>query len=130
MDYIQPGASSLLSRGVYNAAGVAAEELRRKDPNAYAKQVDEGYMPGLADEAPSVITVNMRAASMVVQEFIARTFPYRLDGNRPYARTMFALAIEETDYTPEDAFPTASMARYACGFATPLLGIPSLAMTR
>jgi len=130
IDYIQPGASSLLTRGVYTAAGVAAEELRRKDPDAFARQVDEGYMPGLADEAPSVITVNMRAASMVVQEFIARTFPYRLDGNRPFARTMFALAIEETDYFPEDDFPLASKTRYAAGFATPLLGIPSLETAR
>lgn len=130
IDYIQPGASSLLTRGVYTAAGVAAEELRRKDPDAFARQVNEGYMPGLADEAPSVITVNMRAASIVVQEFIARTFPYRLDGNRPYARTMFALAIEETDYFPEDAFPAASKARFAAGFAAPLLGIPSLETAR
>jgi ThiF family/Prokaryotic homologs of the JAB domain len=126
IDYIQPGASSLLTRGAYTAAGVAAEELRRKDPAAFNSQVDEGYMPGLTDEAPSVITVNMRAASMVVQEFIARTFPYRLDGNRPFARTMFALGIEETDYFSEDTFKPASSARYASGFMKPLLGIPSL----
>jgi hypothetical protein len=88
--------------------------------------VNEGYMPGIDEEAPSVITVNMRAASMVVQEFVARAFPYRLDSNRRYARTMFALANEDCDYFCEDDFHSVRNDNYAAGFASPLLGLPLL----
>lgn len=126
IDYIQPGESSLLSRGVYTSAGVAAEDLRERDPDAFERQVSEGYMPGMMEEAPSVITLNMRGASMVMQEFIARAYPYRLDGNRPYAQTSFALAIEEQDFYDETHFPRAGRHRFAAGLRSPLLGIPAL----
>lgn len=130
IDYVQPGGSTLQSRGVYSADDIAAEELARTDPKAFSRQVEEGYMPGSGEEAPAVISVNMRAASMVVQEFIARAFSYRLDGNRCYARTEFALAIEETDYSSEDDFPPVRSQLYAAGFSSPLLGLPILgAMT-
>jgi hypothetical protein len=36
--YLQPGRSSLLSRGAYTLARVRAENLRRTDPQAYAEQ--------------------------------------------------------------------------------------------
>jgi len=126
IDYLQPGGSTLLTRGVYSAEDIAAEELRLTAPKRFSRQVQEGYMPGSTEEAPSVISVNMRAASMVVQEFIARTFRYRLDGNRPYARTMFALAIEETEYFGEDEFQPVRCERYAAGLSSPLLGLPML----
>ncbi|MED5239723.1 MAG: ThiF family adenylyltransferase [Pseudomonadota bacterium] len=126
IDYIQPGGSTLQSRGVYTADDIAAEDLKKNDPERFERQVEEGYMPGFGEEAPSVISVNMRAASMIVQEFIARAFPYRLDGNRRYSRTMFALAIEETEYFSEDDFPAVRSDRYAAGLSTPLLGLPIL----
>lgn len=46
--YLQPGGSSLLSRGVYNMDRVAAEEMRRTDPDLYRRQVKEGYPVKLA----------------------------------------------------------------------------------
>lgn len=126
IDYIQPAGSTLGTRNVYTALDLAAEELREKDPDEFARRVKEGYMPGIDEEAPSVITVNMRAASMVVQEFVARAFPYRLESNRRYARTMFALASEDCDYFCEDDFNSVRNDNYAAGFASPLLGLPSL----
>lgn len=126
IDYVQPGGSTLHSRGVYSADDIAAEELARTDPEGFSRQVAEGYMPGSGEEAPSVISVNMRAASMVVQEFIARAFSYRLDGNRGFARTSFALAIEETEYLGEDYFQPVRLDLYASGLSAPLLGLPIL----
>lgn len=126
VDYIQPAGSTLGSRGVYTPLDLAAEDLLATDPSAFAKQVEDGYMPGVDEEAPSVITVNMRAASMVVQEFLARAFPYRLDGNRRYARTMFALASEDCEFFGEDDFNAIRSSNYASGFVSPLLGLPSL----
>ena len=44
--YLQPGRSSLLSRGVYDMRRVEAEEMRRTDPELYRRQVKEGYLRG------------------------------------------------------------------------------------
>jgi hypothetical protein len=126
IDYIQPGRSTLFTRGLYSANDLAAEDLRRQAPDAYDRQVKEGYMPGLDEEAPAVISVNMRAACMIVQEFIARVFPYRLDGNEKFARTEFALAIEEYDYYSENDFKGIKNGAYASGLRSPLLGLAYL----
>lgn len=125
IDFIQPGRSTLLDRRVYSPEQLAAEDLRRRNPEAFAQQVKEGYMPGSHEEAPAVISVNMRAASMVVQELVARLTPYRRD-NRPYARTEFDLVIEETTHAPETEFPAQRPAQTALGLGAPLLGLPAL----
>lgn len=125
IDFIQPGRSTLLDRRVYSPERLAAEDLRRRNPRAFAQQVKEGYMPGSHEEAPAVISVNMRAASMVVQELVARLTPYRKD-NSAYARTEFDLVIEETTHSPETEFPAQRPSQTALGLAAPLLGLPAL----
>lgn len=126
VDYVQPGRSSLGDRGVYTSQLLAAEEMRERDPESYKQLVREGYMPGANEEAPSVITVNMRAASAVVQEFIARLYPYRVESNSRYARTKFDLAAEEHDYFPEESFKATFQAHAGRGLECPLLGLPAL----
>ena len=126
VDYVQPAGSSLLDREVYTPELLRAESLRRADPSAFEAQILEGYMPGAQMQAPSVITVNMRAASAVVQEFIARTYPYRLEPNRKFARTEFDLAAEEHTATSEEQFSSTKSSHYASGLVAPLLGLSSL----
>lgn len=126
IDYVQPKGSSLGDRKVYTPDRLAQEELRERDAAAYAERVKEGYMPGTNEEAPAVITVNMRAASVVVQELIVRLCPYRCDDNARYARTKFCLATEEHEYVGEDEFPRTPQAHAARGLAPPLLGLPAL----
>lgn len=77
IDYVRPGGSSLFDRGVYTPATLQAEELAESDSRAYREQVKAGYIEGVEEQAPSVITLNMRAASACVMEFIARAYPYR-----------------------------------------------------
>lgn len=125
LDYIQPKRSSLSDRGVYTPQRLAAEEKREHDPEAYKQLVREGYMPGANEEAPSVIPVNMRAASAVVQELIARRYPYRLEPNSRYARTKFDLAAEEHDYLAEESFQATPQAHAGRGLESPLLGLPA-----
>ncbi len=79
--YLLPGGSSLLSRGVYTAERLAAESLRRTNPERYAEQLKEGYIKGAKVESPAVISVNGFCASMAVNEMLARIHPYRGDGN-------------------------------------------------
>ena len=63
VDYVYPGGSSLMDRGVYDAALLEAEYLARVAPQALSRKVADGYLRGMGEEAPGVITLNMRAAS-------------------------------------------------------------------
>lgn len=126
IDYIQPGGSSLASRQVYTPASLNAEYLATVNPDAYKAQVKEGYMPGTLEQAPSVITVNMRAASACVVEFLSRAYPFRLDSNRLRARTTFSLAACEEEYQSEDELPHGTLELLAIGITKPLLGLPAL----
>lgn len=126
VDYVEPGGPTLLERGVYSPAGLEAEALRKADPQAHAARVREGYMPGARQVAPSVITVNMHAASAAVQEFVARAYPYRLDGNAAFARTEFDLAVGQYSHAGDDAFRRQDLDWLAMGLDRPLLGLPAL----
>lgn len=126
IDYVKPGGSTLGDRGVYTPETLHAEYLRQADPKAHEDQVERGYITGMQEEAPSVITLNMRAASACVSEFIARAFPFREDENSRYARTTFTLSGCEEDYYTEKSFPASPKPRLAEGGKEPLLGIPDL----
>jgi hypothetical protein len=72
IDYVQPGRSTLQDRGVHTPTTVRAEYLRKVAPDAHRQELEAGYFKGLVEEAPAVITLNMRAAAACVNEFIAR----------------------------------------------------------
>lgn len=130
IDYVQPGRSTLQDRGVYSPESLRAEYLRRTAPDAHRDEIAAGYIPGLIDEAPAVITLNMRAAAACMNEFIARAYPYRHEPNEHYARTFFSLAACEEDFTAEEAFVTrGNSALLGRGSLEPLLGLPFLAPT-
>lgn len=81
------------------------------------------YIKGVVEEAPSVITLNMRAASAMVNEYLARAYPFRQEPNGRYARTSFSLAACEEDYTAESEFPAEPSDVLGRGDAEPLLGL-------
>jgi proteasome lid subunit RPN8/RPN11 len=130
VDYVYPGGSTLLDRDVYSPARVRAEYLRRTAPDQHREEVRAGYIKGLVEEAPAVITLNMRAAAAAVNEYIARAFPFRLDPNENYARTEFSLAACEEDYTSEGDFTVDPNDLLARGDLEPLLGLPALKRPR
>lgn len=130
IDYVQPGRSTLQDRGVYTPESLRAEYLRRHAPQAHQQELEAGYLKGLIEEAPAVITLNMRAAAGCVNEFIARAYPFRLEPNQRYARTQFSLAACEEDFTAEQAFTVADNAMVGRGGREPLLGLPALAPRR
>lgn len=126
IDYVRPGGSTLFDRKVYTADSLGAEELRNTDPKAHNEQVKQGYISGLPEEAPSVITLNMRAASACVNEFIARAFPFREDPNQNYARSKFSLSGCYEEYEAETGLPKGENPALAQGAREPLLGLPPL----
>lgn len=101
--YLRPGGGSLLSRGVYTLEDVRAASMRRTDPAHYADQLQRGYIRGVAERRPAVISVNMLIASLAVNDLLARLHPYRIDGNGTYAIQRVSLShdlwVHEADTT-------------------------------
>ena len=126
LDYVQPHGNSLKDRNVYTSDMLQAEYLKNASPDSYEKQLREGYLKGVIEEAPSVITLNMLAASLCVNEFLARTFAIRQEHNRSYARTILCLGANEMDFYKEDHFKTSARKHLGSGITNPLLGMPDL----
>jgi len=128
--YLQPGRSSLMSRGLFSMKEVAAAGLRRNDPAAHARQVEDGYIAGAPEHRPAVISVNMFAASLAVNELLARLHPYREEGNGAYASVIFSLASMELMPEPEEHICEMLAGRVGFGDTTPLLRLMELADRR
>ena len=126
IDYVQPGRSTLADRGVYTPESLRAEYLRRAAPDAHRQELEAGYIKGVIEEAPSVITLNMRAAAACANEFIARAYPFRIEPNSLYARTTFSLAACEEEFTAEESFDASPNPALGRGALEPLLGVPAL----
>ncbi len=124
--YLKPGGSSLLSREAYTVGQVAADALRRHDPARYVERVREKYIKGADEEMPAVISVNMTAAAMAVNEFLARRYGTRNLPNGAYGTTRINLAENEIESVAEGR-PCPAMGKLlGQGDAEPLLGLPEL----
>jgi hypothetical protein len=124
--YLQPGLSSLLSRGVYSMRRVEAEGIRRTDPEMYRRLVGEGYLRGVQEDRPAVISINMLLASMVVNEFLARIHPHRNLPNANFAYVGVNLSEMEFFPEPEGAVCDLLQKHVGTGDTVPLLDRPSL----
>jgi hypothetical protein len=121
--YLQPGGSSLRSRGVYSDAGVYAELLKRTDPAFYEDQVQRGYIRGVRVDSPAVISVNTLAAATAVNEFLARLHPFRTSDNADFAVQKLLVShgrIALRDDGPPDAELASHVGRGDC---VPVLGV-------
>jgi molybdopterin/thiamine biosynthesis adenylyltransferase len=128
--YIRPGRSSLMSRCLFTMQEVAAAGLRRNDPAAHAQQVKDGYIAGVQAHRPAVISVNMFAAALAVDEFLARLHPFREEPNNNYAAVTFSLASMELICDPEEGICEILGGCVGMGDVTPLLGLLELAERR
>jgi hypothetical protein len=124
--YLRPDGSTLQDRNVYTLAQLKAAGLRRTDPKAYREQVRAGYIHGVEEDRPAVISINMQMASIAVNEFLARLHPYRYDDNADSAvvRTSFIHPGEYREPEP----PASGMFAAHVGKADvdPLLSMPEL----
>lgn len=126
--YLQPGRSSLLSRGMYTLPQVEAEELRRTNPDMYRRHRDEGYLRGIDEDRPAVVSVNMFFASLAVNEFLARVHPYRNLANGEYAAVNGNLAESALFREAERDFEPCALleSHVGRGDVEPLLMRPAL----
>jgi hypothetical protein len=89
--YLQPGKSSLMTRGVFTQEDLDAAGLFRADPDKYASLKHEGYVKNVNVESPAVISVNMQISSLALVEFLARIHRFRFDPNSDSAITRVSL---------------------------------------
>lgn len=82
--YIEPGKSSLMSRGAYRSDQVTAEGLKLQSPTYYEKRKEEGYITAIDEDQPAVMSINMQAACISINDFLARVHGYRLDDNSEF----------------------------------------------
>ena len=111
--YMHPDGASLLSRGAYTVEQVAAENMQRHDPEHYELRLEAGYLAAVGEEQPAVMSVNMQAACMAFNDFMARIHHYRLDSNREFSTQRFRLVHGSYDVEGDTGGPHPLLGRYA-----------------
>lgn len=124
--YLRPDGSTLLDRNVYTLGQLKAAGLRRTDPKAYRDQLRAGYIHGVEEDRPAVISINMQMASIAVNEFLARLHPYRHDDNADSA-IMRVSFIQGAEYREREPAGSGMFnPQIGKGDVSPLLSMPEL----
>ena len=110
--YVHPEGTSLLSRGAYTMEQVTAENWHRKDPAYYQQQRVAGYLAAVGEEQPAVMSVNMQAACMAFNDFMARIHAYRFDDNREFGTQRFRLVHGSYENDTDTGSPHPLLKRY------------------
>ncbi len=127
IDYVRPDGPNLSDREVITPKGLYDEHILLNAPDEAVEQIRDGYISGVAEEAPSVINVNMAAASRAFTEWVIRQLGGNLDPNESVATIRFSLCARDEDHTAEAFYSHQSLVELGQGFASPLLGFPALA---
>lgn len=125
--FLRPDGDTLMQRDVYDQDQVDAESLRRTSPDTYRLRRAEGYIRGVAEDRPAVISLNSQAASYAVNELLARLHDFRLDPSDDYAVIRFSLVQGELLREPETGARTPFLRWLGRGDVVPLLDRPDLA---
>lgn len=124
--YVQPGGSSLKTRGLFSAEELRALGLRKSNIEEYNELKKSGYITNIAVESPAVISVNMQISSIAINEFLARIHNYRYDDNGNFAIMRLSLTDSYIQYEG-DGEPDKYLAKYVGrGNMAPLLNTPGL----
>lgn len=128
--YLKPGGSSLLSRGLYTLDQAHAAALFSTDPVTYSDQKRDGYIEGVDEEKPAVMSVNMIFAALAVNELLARLHPYRLDHNAEYDQHTISLSHGIYIHEKHDLSCALLSRHIGRGDVQPLLDMPALSDRR
>jgi hypothetical protein len=126
--YIQPGKSSLLTRGLYTMEEVRSAGQYRKNPDEYEKLKKEAYIKKVNVNNPAVISVNMQIASHAVNEFLNRIHPYKAELPNQYAASTIDITEVYIVNVPESDFNTDPYLRKRIGRGNmiPFIEMPEL----
>ena len=87
--YMHPNNTSLMARGGYTTEQVTAESWHRTNREYYESQRIAEYLADVNEDQPAVMSINMQAACLAFNEFIARLHNFRLDGNDDFSTQRF-----------------------------------------
>jgi hypothetical protein len=124
--YVRPDGATLLDCKLYTVDQLKAAGLRRTDSKAYREQVKAGYIRGVAEDRPAVISFNMQMASTAVNEFLARLHPYRYDDNAEFSVVRTSFISNAYFWESEEAPSGSFFAHIGKGDVRPLLSMPDL----
>lgn len=122
--YLTPDGSSLMDRGVYDDERLRAEGMRRADPEGYGELLRDNYIQGADETSPAVVSVNTFFASRMVNEFLSRVHPYRLDPNSEFTIIRESLSQMARYCKRDDDFPSRFAGHVGRGDVVPLLDMP------
>ncbi len=111
--FIHPEGDSLLSRGAYTMEQVTAENWQRNAPEHYQGQQAAGYLAAVGEEQPAVMSINMQAACMAFNDFLARIHTYRFDDNHEFGTQRFRLVHGCYEKDTDTGKPHPLLKRYA-----------------
>ena len=106
--YLQPGKSSLLTRGVYTIEDLRASSQYRKNPEEFENLKKNAYIKNVNVNSPAVISVNMQIASHAVNEFLNRIHPFKSEHPSYYAGSTiditegYIVNSNESDFKTDD----------------------------
>ena len=105
VNYLQPGKSSLITRGVYNIDDLRASSQFRKNPEEYENLKKNSYIKNININSPAVISVNMQISSHAVNEFLNRIHAYKVDDCSNYALSTIDMTENCIINVNENSFP-------------------------
>jgi hypothetical protein len=117
---VGPGSACLLCRGRIQSDIIRAESL----PSSERERLQqEGYVPGLPDSDPSVVTYTSLVASLATSEFLNRLFGFVRDGfaDEFLARIDYG-EIRKNRAHPQDGHYCADPHEWGAGDQEPFLG--------
>lgn len=112
--YLQPDGFPLMSRGVYNPEKLRVESLKRTNPTQYASELKEGYIKGIQEDNPAVISVNTMVSSFAVNDFLCRIHAdARADGNENVDCIRISWTNNHISFEKEESRGHSFVAKYA-----------------
>lgn len=123
--YLQPGLSTLQSRGAIDSERLRAEWLALSDPAALERLRGEGYLRGLPNQRPVVMPLNMQVAGTAMMDFLARLHGFRIVPDSDFA-TQGASTSHGVVFNEPERGQGPLSADVGRGMARPLLGLPAL----
>lgn len=128
--YIQPGCSSLLSRGLYTSQRLFDDSLLRQDPDEFKKREKQGYVHNANVDRPAVISINMSISSLAVNELLNRLHPFKDEAPSNYAKVMIDYCGGCIENVSEDDFNIDSSSEMWAGRGDckPFLRMPELSI--
>jgi hypothetical protein len=130
VNYIQPGKSSLFSRGLYDAEDLKAAGLYRLNPESFPELVKNSYIKNINVNRPAVISVNMMVASYAVNEFLNRVHPYKADPPSEYAQSTIDLTEGCFIHQSEDRFTEDAYLKGKVGFGDRKIFLDTVEFTK